>query len=306
MLAIKKTNMNNILNKQQLSLLPTILWKRVEYMLEKNVLMLIQYMRRETKLIKIVDTDNNILSEIVIDDSYDECIKLSSDGNYLIYINNNNSIVYYNINNNIMNNNVINISSSGIFPKYYYFDRNGLYYVISNTNETMVFDLKQKTLMYTLPIGSIINLISNNYKKIMCRSNDYMKVYDFNNGNELFSIELNHLEMGYMSPCGNHIFYKKEDNINIINNNNIIINYIEDEIIGIAFHPNNIYVAFYIGPTILVIDMNTNKIIKELNDDTYDENKYDIDEIDYEMEFTQDGQYLIVNIGKYNTNKLTF
>jgi hypothetical protein len=315
MLAIKRPNINNILNEQQLSKLPYQLWERVEYMLEKTVLIVIQYMRRETKLIKLVDIDNNsILKDIVIDDSRDEYIKLSSDGNYLTYINYNNNtsisidMIYYNINTSIKN--VINISSSGIFPKYHYFDRNGLYYVVSNKNETMIFDIQNKKLMYTLPIFSKINIISDNYKKIMCRTNDYMKVYDFNNGNELYSIELNHLEMGGMSLCGNHIFYKNNNIIKIINDK-LEYNYINEdidldfELKSIAFHPNNIWLALHFEINIIIIDMIKNNIIKNIENIMFDENeRYNEDDSYYEMEFTKDGKSLIVRYTNYNIKKI--
>ncbi len=302
MLAIKRTHINTILNQEQISQLPLHLWNRIEDILERTVSILIYYMRRDNKLIKLVDVSNNtILKEIIIDNCYDECIKLSSDGTFLTYIDVMNNIVYYNINNTSINS--INISNSTIFPKYFYFDRNGIYYVISSNNQIMIFDIKKKALKNIITSNSqeecTMNIISEDYKKLLCRSNNYMKVYDFNNGNKLFSIQLNHLETGGISLYGNHIFYKQNNNIIIINDR-LEYNYIndtEDELIlnGIAFHPNNYIIALYLEMNIIIIDMIKKTVIKNIENMMFYENeRYNNDDSYYNMEFTKDGNYLII------------
>jgi hypothetical protein len=318
MLAIKRPNLNNNLKEQTL---PTLLLNKIEDMLERTVSIIIYYMRRDTKLVRLVDVYNNeILKEIVIDDAYDEYIKLSTDGNYLTYLDVNNNIVYYDINN--IKPKIIKILDCELFPfmtnNIYYIDRNGLYYVISNENETIIFDINNNKPKYNLPISTINNIITQDYKKILCRSNDYVKMYDFNNATELYSVQLHHLHISSMSLYGDYIFYSSDiDTININNiNNKLEYIYVHDDnidldieiiLLGIAFHPNNILVAMHFPTYILIIDMINNKIIKKIENIMFDENdRYNHDEQYYAMEFTNDGKYLIVKYSDYKIIKIDY
>ncbi len=228
-------------------------------------------------------------------------------------------MVYYNINN--ITTKSIKILEYDISKRISCFDRNGKYYVILNEIDTKVYEINNK-LKYIFPISSIVNNISENYKKLYCRSNDYIKLYDFNNGNELYSIPLHHLRTGGMSLSGDYIFYS--DNINtikIINDNfEYIYNHefleIEEHeefdtdidliLFAVTFHSNNKLVAIHFPTYILIIDMIKNNI-KKIENIMFDENdRYNYDPEYYVMEFTKDGKHLIVKYSDYNIKVIDY
>jgi hypothetical protein len=292
MLAIKRTNINDVLNQREISKLPLNLWERVEDMLEITISILVYEIRECVMKVQIMNVyNNNIEKELFIDNAHDENIKLSSDGNLLIYMDVNFNISYLNINTNKIIKS-INISNTNIFPNYYYFDRNGLYYITSNSIETYVFDINNKQLVNIFPASSNYNLISEDYTKICCRSRHKIEIYDFINTNKLHSLDLNNFSLGYVDKHCNFVLYILNENIIKIRNinNKDEYNYVNDdydEITGIAFHPNNEIVALYLLNYLILFNMKTNKIqtIDDLPNDNLIENN---------IEFTNDGNYLII------------
>ncbi len=317
MLAITRPNLNNILNDK----LPSHLISKTEDISEKTVSLVIYYMRRDNKLVQLVDVSNgDILQEIVIDNAYDENILLSSDGKFLTYNDDNNNIVYYDIYNKTKK--VIKLT----FNRCYYFDRNGLY-LIMNEDDTTIFDIKNNKIKYILPFKSVYNIISQDYNKLYSRSDNYIKLYDFNNGSEIYSIELNNdiyysYNLSRMSLTGDFIYYTYNNCIKIINiNNNLEYTYthdmtdyhnddikLDDILASIAFHPNNKIVILHFKTYILVIDIIQNKIINKLENITFDDNdRYNNDSEYYEMEFqscNKHEQYLIVKINNYYIQRI--
>ncbi len=291
MLATKKMSLDNINN----NLLPYEICKIIENYTEITTTIICKELRQYVTNINIIDVFNHkILQQIYLDDIMNETVKLTNDGNKLIYLDFNNNIVYYDINAKIKNKIKL---LSGIIPNNYYFDRNGLYYVISNNESTYIFDINANKLLHQLPFHCSLNnlIISDDYKRIFCRSNDNIYIYDLINGNIIYSLELNHLLLACMSSDGNIVVYYDNNTENIIivdinNHNNYNYNYkIEEDyydIKGIAFYKDLLVSLYLDHGLIVIINLKTkSKIDKEID-------CFDV----CNMEFTKDGKYLILKI----------
>jgi hypothetical protein len=281
-------------------LLPIEISKIIEDYTETIITFLCKQLKEFILKIYIIDVfSRKPLKQIYLDDIKNETIKLSSDGTKLIYLDVNSNIVYYDINTTIKNKIKL---LSGIFPNNYFFDRNGLYFVVSNNDTTYIFDINANKLLYELPFNSSIdnnemNIIVSQNNRIFLRSDDNIYIYDLINGNRIYSLELNHLILANMSINGNLLIYSDNnyDSINIvdINNQNNLYNYkLEEEyyniynIKGIAFYKDSLVSLFLDHGLIVIINLKTkSKIDKEID-------CFDL----CNMEFTKDGKYLIIKI----------
>ncbi len=292
MLAIKKININT--QKSNL-LLPFEICKIIEDYTEIIITITCKQFKKNVMRMNIINVFNRkTLQQIYLDDIMNETIKLSSDGNKLIYLDVNNNIVYYDINTKIKTKIKL---FTGICPNNYYFDRNGLYYVISNNDTTYIFDINASKLLTELPFHCSLDnniIISDDYKKMFCRSDDNIYIYDLINGEKIYSLELNHLLLATMSNDGNIVSYydNTSQSIVIININKIDNKYsylIEEDyydIKGIAFYKDILIALFLDHGLIVIINLKTkSKIDKEID-------CFDL----CNMEFTKDGKYLILKI----------
>jgi hypothetical protein len=262
--------------------------------------------------VKIVNVFNqNILEKIYLDDVSNYIVKFSSDGKKLVYLDVNNNIVYYDIYTKskiIKNMKLIIIKDNNNYCNNYYFDRNGSYYVVSNSENTFIFDIKNNNILEPLIIlpFSCSNILTDNTNEIISqnnriflRSDDTVYVYDLINGNKIYSFELNHLFLATISTDGNYISYYNNNthSIDIININISIDEYNpyykyqikEDseimDIAGIAFY-KDLVALYQDNGLIVIINLKTKSKIEE-----------EIDCFDLcNMEFTKDGKYLILKI----------
>jgi hypothetical protein len=264
MLAIKRPNLIKYNN------LPIEIWNKIEKLAEINFIILVTNIRQFCTKVSLVNIfTKNKFKEIILDDvlSYDDTIndeiKLSSDGNFLVYLDIDYNMVYYDINSTSENKRKINITKNKIIPLKVFFDRNGYYYCVSNSNETNIFSLKNETYLFSLPVSSISN-ISDDYNRIFGRINDQAKLYDLNNGNIIYSFELNHLYFASINSFGDYIIYDSYDEpIKILNtSNNNIIEYSGYRNDIVYFASNNKLIALHFMDYIYVHNLNTNKNYK--------------------------------------------
>ncbi len=301
MLAINKININNndILYEINNNI-PYEICKIIEDYTEITFTIVCKELRQFIIKVNLINVLNNKkLQQIFLDDVFNETIKLSSDGTKLVYLDDNYNISYYNISYYNINTNInkkIKLLNDG-YPNNYYFDRNGLYYITSHLDTTYIFDINSNKLLHKLPIHCSLNnnieIISKDYKKIWFRSNDNLYVYDLINGNQIYSLEINHLLFACMnSDCNLVAYYDNTiQSINILdnqNNNQYNYHFEEDyyDIKGIAFYKDLLVSLFLDHGLIVIINLKTKtKVEKEID-------CFDL----CNMEFTKDGKYLVVKI----------
>ncbi len=294
MLATRKININNN------SLLPSEINKIIESYTEITFTIICEKIRQYSEKIKVSLINvftNDTLEEIYLDDVNNETVKLSSDGTKLIYLDIYSNMVYYDIHTKNIKKILI-----GLCPLYYYFDRNGLYFITSNNNTTYIFDIIGNKLLYELPIHSIINdnieMISEDYKRILCLSKNNIYIYDLINGNKIYSSSLelnqNYKFFSYTNKTMKYIIYGYDNIINILNidgDRDTHFYYKDDEededinyIKGIAFYKD--LVAIHYNYYVKIINIKQNKI-ERIEDTSYCV-------LCNRMEFTKDGKYLII------------
>ncbi len=299
MQSIHKININNILTDYQKRLLPIEIWDIIEKMTEINVAIIYEKVRQGIIKVKLINIySNDIVREILIDNcdnnNYsDNEIKLSSDCKSLVYLDINNNMIYYDIDTNMTES--IKIIKSNCRPRYYFFDRNGLYFALSGVDETYVFDIKNQLLLHKFDYPLHYIKISDDYNKILCCSSlDQIHLYDFKTGDRLFFMDLHHLSFININGSADSIIHDEMGSkIKILENNKLKFEYNYDDnefflIKGFAFYPNKCseLLALCFTYYIKIINMKNNeiKIIDDIEpcDDIYD------------IEFTNDGKHLIL------------
>ncbi len=209
------------------------------------------------------------------DTAMNDIIKLSSDGKQLIYLDVNFNMVYYNIDSKTkykisLKGLNLNLDIKADTLKYYYFDRNGLFFIITNINKTYVFNIMESKFMYELPTCSLIvdnlEMISSDYKKIFIRTNNCVFVYDLLTGGEIYynNTEINHLGLVGTDHKINYIITAHDPQYTIcINNihNNEFFAYNEEDIDNITcmILDNNLLVVHFYN-YIKIINIKDNKI----------------------------------------------
>ncbi len=301
MLAIKRPNLIKYNN------LPIEIWDKIEKLAEINFIILVTNIKKSCTKVSLIDIfTKKKFKEIILDDTLNnddtlnEDIKLSSDGNFLVYLDVDYNMVYYDINSIRENKRKINITKSKIIPLKVFFDRNGYYYCVSNSNETYIFYLKNEKYLCSLPVSSISN-ISDDYNRILGRIDDQAKLYDLNNGNIIYSFELNHLYFANINSFGDYIIYDSyNEAIKILNtSNNNIIEYNADRNDIVYFASNNKLIALHFMDYIYIHNLDTNKNYTI---------ECDCNPFYCEIDFTQDEKYLVLrdNADSIIVHKITF
>jgi hypothetical protein len=291
MLASRRMNINNYSKD-----LPNEITKLIEEYTEITFSITIDNSDDGMK-VKLINVFNNeVLEEIYLDDAVDTKIKLSSDGTKLIYLDNNINMSYYDIKTKIKNKIELPLSSvttentkkklffdNGV-PKFYYFDRNGLYFIIVGNQKTHLIDVMNRTvsdefLFFAYNTIDENDVFSSDYKRVFLRTqNNYFYVIDFIIGDILYQddIESNETCLACTDKNMNYIVTgnktTKEIIIKDINNNNIIFNYNEYNIInirGMIFEKNLLIMHF--KNYIKIVNIKNNKITQIDNlTDNYD------------------------------------
>ncbi len=235
--------------------------------------------------VKLINVFNNeVLEEIYLDDAVDNKIKLSSDGTKVVYLDNNINMSYYDINTKTKNKIELSLSSlttentkkllffnNGV-PKFYYFDRNGLYFIIVGDQKTHIIDVMNRTVSDEIPWFALIideiELFSSDYKRVFLGTNsNYFSVMDYLTGDEIYHEEVISPELclGCTDKNMNYIITgnktTKEIIIKNINNSNIIFNYNEENvnnIRGMIFEKNLLIMHF--ENYIKIVNIKNNKI----------------------------------------------
>ncbi len=275
MLSSRKMNINNYSNE-----LPNEINKLIEDYTEITFTITYDNLNEHCMKVNLINIFNNeILEEIYLDDTVNRTIKLSSDGTKLVYLDVNNNMSYYDINTKTKNTIELSISSltpaqnyfadCGV-PKYYYFDRNGLYFIIAGNQKTYIIDIMNKKYLYEFNYLSFIidevEMISSDYKKVFLRDYNCLYVYDLLTGDELYydDMETDDLSLGYTDKNMNYIITGNTMTNEIIIkdiNHNIIFNYNEDninDIRGMIFDKNQLVIHF--NNYIKIVNIKDNKI----------------------------------------------
>jgi WD40 repeat protein len=270
MLAINKINTDNIIENQY-KLFPLEIWKHIEDCSETFVTIIYQQMRQNIFKINLVNViTNDYLEEIFIDDiDEDFPIKLSSDSKYIVYINYKYGINYYSIEKKKVIK-IISLEFINIEYNYIFYDRNGLYLIISNEN-TYIYTLSNNLVTSKcLDINDASDFMFNkDYSFLLCASdiNDLIHIYNMKTFELIFSYNCDYTSINII----NNTLFVNDSTLSVIYIIDIItkhqlyrINHNLDKAIISLTSIDNILAALFSNNIIHIFDIKLNKLIKEI------------------------------------------